>query len=69
MTYMDFGFKNSLPYMTDLQFKCIQKTEIPEWITKGKTTNPKRPLSNELPNQLQTHNVPTNDVENTNRAN
>ena len=46
--------------------KYMQKTEIPEWITKGKTTLiQKDPLKPTAPN----NNVLTDDVENTNGTN
>ena len=41
MVYMDFGFKNFTSIHDRLATevnKRIQKTEIPEWLTKGKTT-------------------------------
>ena len=68
MSYPDFGLRNSPPFTTDLLRKWInikQKTEIAEWMTKGKTTQiPKDPPTQR--NQLETHN---DDVENTNGTN
>ena len=51
--------------------KYIQKTELTEWMTKGKTTLTQKvpfPQRN-LPKQQSTHNVLTDDVENTNDKN
>ena len=46
--------------------KCIQKTEVPELMTKGKTTLiQKDPLKRTAP----TYNVPIDDMENTNGSN
>ena len=43
--------------------KCMQKTEIPERMTKGKTTLIQKDPSKSSSNQRYTHNVPTDDVE------
>ena len=44
----------------------LQEADVPEWMTKGKTTLiQKDPVKGIAPKQLQTHNVPTYDVENT----
>ena len=49
---------------------CLQGTHVPEWMTKGKTTLiQKDPLAGTSPKQLQTHNLPTDDVENLNTTN
>ena len=46
--------------------KCMQKTDIPKWMTKGKVTLiQKDPLKGTAP---KTHDMPTDDVENTNGA-
>ena len=50
--------------------KCLQTAHVPEWMTKGKTTLiQKDPNKGTTPKQLQTHNLPTNDVENINSTN
>ena len=38
MTYMDSGLKTSLPSMIDWLSKCLEETDLPEWVTKRKTT-------------------------------
>ena len=40
MVYTNFGFKNSLAHdgLATKMIKCIQTTELPEWMTKGMTT-------------------------------
>ena len=41
MAYSDFGLKKFTAIhdrLTTETNKCIQKTEIPEWLTKGKAT-------------------------------
>ena len=51
---------------------CIQKTEIPEGMIKGKKkdSNRKRPHNRNFPKELNKHNVPTDDdVENTKGTN
>ena len=45
--------------------RCLEETNIPERMTKGKTTL----IQKEPPQQLQTHDVPIDDVENTNGTN
>ena len=36
---VDTGLENSLPFTKDWQSnRCLQETDIPEWMTKGKTT-------------------------------
>ena len=47
--------------------KCLQTAHIPEWMTKGRTT--KGPKQRKCHKQLQTHNLPTNNVENINSTN
>ena len=51
--------------------RCVEETYALEWMTQGKT--PLSPIQNDPPKnrsqQLQTHNVPTHDMENTNRIN
>ena len=72
MAYMDFGFKKFTSihdWLATEMNKSIQKTEISEWVTKGKTTNPKRLPQRNCPTQLENHDVPTDDVENTNGKN
>ena len=50
--------------------RCLQDTQVPEWMTKGKTILIQKDRSKRTaPKQLQTHNLPTNDVENTNSTN
>ena len=44
--------------------RCLQETDIPKWMNKGKTS-----LMQKDTKQLQTHNMPTDDVENTNGTN
>ena len=72
MLYTDAGFKRSLPSMTDW---------LPKWTDAYKKQTPsiddqrknhpdsKRTPKRNHPQQLQTHNVPINDVENTNGTN
>ena len=38
MAYTNSGLQNSLPSMTDWLSKRIDEADIPEWMTKGKTT-------------------------------
>ena len=50
--------------------RCLQCAQAPEWMTKGKDyINPKGTEQRNCYKQLQTHNLPTNDVENTNSTN
>ena len=50
--------------------RCLKERNIPEWITQGKITLiQKDPPQRHRPKQLQTHEVPTDDVENTNDTN
>ena len=50
--------------------KCIQKIELPEWMTKRKDHfDPERFLQRNRPKQLQNHNVPTDYVKNANGTN
>ena len=50
--------------------RCLQEADVPNWMTKGKTVLiQKDSLKGTTPKQLQTHNVPTYDVENTNSTN
>ena len=50
--------------------RCLQGVHVPEWMTKAKTTLIKKdPLKGTTPKQLQTHNVPTYDMENINSTN
>ena len=47
--------------------KCLQKAHVPDWMTKGRTTLiQKDPKQRNRHQQFQTHNLPTNDVENIN---
>ena len=67
---MDSGFKK-FPSIHDrlaIEMKrYLQEKDIPEWTTKRKTTLiQKDPTKRNRSKQLQTHNVPTDDVENTN---
>ena len=50
--------------------RCLQDAHVPEWMTKGNTTLiHKDPRKGTAPKQLLTHNLPPNDVENTNSTN
>ena len=50
--------------------RCLQGAHIPKWMTKGKTTLiQKDPSKGTAPKQLQTYNLPTDDVENINSTN
>ena len=50
--------------------KYLQESNIPEWLTKGKSTLiQKEPRKRNHPNQLQANNKFTNDVENSNCTN
>ena len=50
--------------------KCLQRAHVPEWMTKERTTLIKKGhKQRNRPKQLQTHNLPTNDVENINSTN
>ena len=50
--------------------KCLQTAHVPEWIAKEKTTLiQKDPNKGTAPKKLQTHNLPTNHVENINSIN
>ena len=63
--------------LTELNSKVItiemnkgsQQIDIPKWITKGKSTLIQKDLQKEQSQQLQTYNVLTADVENTNGTN
>ena len=46
--------------------RCLEETVMPEWIT---TLIQKDPTKGTAPQQLQTHIVPTDDVENANSTN
>ena len=48
--------------------KCLQTVHVPKWMTKRKTTLIRKEQRNR-PKQLQTYNMPTNDVENINSTN
>ena len=61
MVYIDLKI-DFIPRQT--MNKCIQKTTILAWMTKGKTLVQKDPTAQRTrPKQLSTHYVPTNDVE------
>ena len=49
---------------------CLEETDVPEWKSKRKTTliQERSPKGN-VRQQLETHNVSTHDVENTNGSN
>ena len=50
--------------------RCLQGAHVPDWMTKGKTTLIKKdPSKRNCSKQLQTDNLSTNDVENTNSTN
>ena len=49
--------------------RCLQRAHVPKWMTKRRTIDPKGPKQRNCPKQLQTHNLPTNDVENINSTN
>ena len=50
--------------------RCLEETEIQEWMTKRKTTLiQKDTKKRNRVQQLQTHTVPTDDVENTDDTN
>ena len=50
--------------------KCLQRAHVPEWMAIGRITlMQKDPKQRNRPKQLQTHNLPTNDMENTNSSN
>ena len=73
MEYMASGSINSPPFTDRLALeknRYLQDAHVLEWMTKGKTTLiQKDPSQRYCPKQLQTHNLPTNDVENTNSTN
>ena len=46
--------------------RCLQETDIPKWMTKVKTILIQKDPQKGTSQQLQTHNMPTNDVGNTN---
>ena len=72
LIYKDIGFKNSLPSTTDWLSKWIdaykKQTKSNEWQKKRPPWSRKAPKK-ESPQQLQTHNVFTYNVENTNGTN
>ena len=46
--------------------KFLQEIDIPQWMTKRKShPDPERTSKTKHSQQLQTHNMPNNDVENT----
>ena len=49
--------------------RCLQDAQVPDWMTKGKTTLIQKDPSKGLPKQLKTHNLFTDDVENINSTN
>ena len=50
--------------------KCLQIAHVPEWMTKIKDhIDTKGPKQRNRPKPLQTHKLPTNDVENINSTN
>ena len=57
--------------MTFEMNRCLQETDMPKWITKGKSILIQKdpPPKKKTPQQIQTHNVPTDDVKNTNGTN
>ena len=44
--------------------RCLKETGTPEWVTRGKTILIQKDSKSDRPQQLQTHNVFTDDVEN-----
>ena len=68
MVYTDFGFKYSPPSTTEMN-KCKQKTEIPKWMKKGKTTLIHKDSLGKNAPKLYAYNLPTDDVKNTNATN
>ena len=48
--------------------KCLLWAHVPEWMTKGRPHWYKRTQKRNRPKHLQTHNLPTNDLENINSA-
>ena len=46
--------------------RCLKGAQVPKWMSKGKTTLIQKTLAKNCSKQIQTHNLPTNDVENTN---
>ena len=70
MEYLGFWFKKFTSIHDTLALemnRCLQGAQVPEWMTKGKTTLiQKDPRKGTAPKQLQTHNLPTNDTENIN---
>ena len=50
--------------------RCIQRAHVREWMTQGRTTLiQKGHKQRNRPKQLQTHNLPTDGMENNNRTN
>ena len=50
--------------------RCLQEKYVPEWMTKKKDhIDPKGPTQGNRPHQLQTHNLPTDNMENINSTN
>ena len=66
MVYMDTGLKNHFIHdRLASEMNWYQETDIPEWMTKGKSTLIEKDLQKRIhAQQPQTHNVPTDDVEN-----
>ena len=62
-----FWFKKFTPIQEILaqeMNRCLQRSHISEWMTKRKTMLiQKEPIKWKGPKQLQTHNLPTDDVE------
>ena len=61
MAYMDTGLKNSLPSMKDWLSKWIHAYKKQIYSNGWQKERP--PGSKKTPQQLQTHNVPIDDVE------
>ena len=72
MAYIYTGLKNSVPFMTEWLLKWIdacKKQTYPDVWQKERPLCLKKTLKRNSSQQLQTHNLPTNDVENANATN
>ena len=71
MKYMESDFKSSVlfPILSEKPSKCRESTNITEWMTKEKTTPYTKTLSHikrNHPQEIQTNNIFTSDLENPN---
>ena len=68
----EFWFKKFTTILDRLALeinRCLQEAHVPVWMTKGRITMIQKDTLKSRYKQLQTHNLPSNDVENANGTN